>query len=147
MQDVIWVKTKNKTKIENKKPLGVESLTWSSFKSGLILTSWYIFRASLKENTWLEIIHVRIIFTVFKLFLAETWEKTDPRILFCCSKIWLRFYLLEGGVQFIPYQDQTCTQKSPLCLQTAVLGPRRVHIRCQGLTRPWSIIYVHYSRI
>ena len=72
MQDVIWVKTKNKTKIENKKPLGVESLTWSSFKSGLILTSWYIFRASLKENTWLEIIHVRIIFTVFKLFLAET---------------------------------------------------------------------------
>lgn len=41
MQDVIWVKTKkqNKTKIENKKPLGVESLTLSSFKSGLILTS------------------------------------------------------------------------------------------------------------
>ena len=77
MQDVIWVKTKkqNKTKIENKKPLGVESLTLSSFKSGLILTSWYTFRASLKENTWLEFIHVRIIFTVLKLFSCRDLGK------------------------------------------------------------------------
>lgn len=104
-------------------------------------------RKNKQTNTWSEIICMKISFAVLRFFLTESWDKTDPLIVFGCSKIRIPFYLLEGRVQFIPCRNPLYTQKLPFSyvFELQNMDSHWVYKGYQGYTKLWNIIPVLFK--